>query len=153
MGVNPGRSKSILNVKKSKHRLGWCNKNLQARSEFAEKSFCPALLSVKKVCAAVLTVGWFESYLSNRMQQTSCGSELSDALPVTFGVPRGSILGPLLFLVYRNGLPSITNKVNVSLYTDDTVLYYYASDVNDLERNLNEDLLKLAIWLNENKLN
>ena len=97
------------------------------------------------------TVGWFESYLSNRMQQMSCGSELSDALPVTFGVPQGSILGPLLFLVYINDLPSITNKCNVSLYADDTVLYCYASDVNDLEKNLNEDLLKLAIWLNENK--
>jgi hypothetical protein len=60
-------------------------------------------------------------------------------------------LGPLLFLVYLNDLPSITNKCNVSLYADDTVLYCYASDVNDLEKNLNEDLLKLAIWLNENK--
>jgi hypothetical protein len=51
--------------------------------------------------------------------------------------------------VYINDLPSITNKYNVSLYVS---LYCYASDVNDLERNLNEDLLKLAIWLNENKL-
>ena len=46
------------------------------------------------------TVGCFESYLSKRMQQTSCGSELSDALPVTLGVPQGSILGTLLFPVY-----------------------------------------------------
>ena len=62
-------------------------------------------------------------------------------------------VGPLLFLVYINDLPSITcNRCNVSLYADDTVLYCYASDVNDLERNLNEDLLKLAIWLKENKL-
>ena len=110
------------------------------------------LHKLKAMGVSSSTVGWFESYLSNRMQQTSCGSELSDALPLTFGVPQGSILGPLLFLVYINDLPSITNKCNVSLYADDTVLYCCASDVNDLEKNLNEDLFKLAIWLNENKL-
>ena len=89
------------------------------------------LHKLKAMGVSSSTVGWFESYLSNRMQQTSCGSELSDALPVTFGIPQGRILGPLLFLVYINDLPSITNKCNVSLYADDTVLYCYASDVND----------------------
>ena len=93
------------------------------------------LHKLKAMGVSSSTVGCFESYLSNRMQQMSCGSELSDALPVTFGVPQGSILGPLLFLVYINDLPSITNKCNVSLYADDTVLYFYASDVNDLEIN------------------
>ena len=86
------------------------------------------------------------------MQRTSCGSELSDALPVNFGVPQGSILGPLLFLVYINDLPSITSNCSVSLYADDTVLYCYSSNVTELENNLNEDLLRLSNWLNENKL-
>ena len=97
-------------------------------------------------------VQWFQSYLSHRKQHTSYGKEISGPLPVTYGVPQGSILGPLLFLVYINDLPTAVNHCSVSLYADDTVLYCYASNIKDLENALNEDLSRTALWLHRNKL-
>ena len=64
-----------------------------------------------------------------------------------------SILGPLLFLVYINDLPTAVNHCSVSLYANDTVLYCYSGpNVKDLENALNEDLSRIALWLNRNKL-
>ena len=95
---------------------------------------------------------WFESYLNGRMQCTSCGPELSDLLPVTHGVPQGSILGPLLFLIYINDLPTVIKHSEVALYADDAVLYCYDSNPAGLECALNADLHAIASWLNDNKL-
>ena len=95
---------------------------------------------------------WFTSYLSNQKQRTSCENELSEALPVTFGVPQGSILGPLLFLVYINDLSSAIKHSEVSLYADDTVLYCFSKEPHKLESKLNEDLYNVALWLKANKL-
>ena len=63
---------------------------------------------------------WFESYLSNRSQCVSINNSLSNCLPVLSGVPQGSILGPLLFLVYINDLPSVISSSNTFIFADDT---------------------------------
>ncbi|CAB3993693.1 Hypothetical predicted protein [Paramuricea clavata] len=68
-------------------------------------------------------LNWFRSYLKDRRQQTTVPGATSSALPVTSGVPQGSILGPLLFLLYQNNLPNFINHSKIATFADDTKIY------------------------------
>ena len=99
-----------------------------------------------------MSLSWFKSYLSNRTQQVvinDCSSVNGDVL---CGVPQGSILGPLLFLLFINDLPLSLNDspISVDLYADDTTLYSSASDKTSLETNLQNVLDLVHIWCLEN---
>ena len=65
------------------------------------------LNKLKGLGVAGKSLAWFRSYLSGRTQQTTCENDLSPPAKITVGVPQGSILGPLLFLVYINGIQSV----------------------------------------------
>ena len=95
---------------------------------------------------------WFESYLSNRSQYVFCNGVKSDILNITCGVPQGSVLGPLLFLLYINDLPNISSKLNFFLFADDTNIYYESDDLKELEKTVNQELKLLSQWLNVNRL-
>ena len=71
---------------------------------------------------------------------------------MSVGVPQGSMLGPLLFIVYINDLSSLDLESKVILYADDTVLYYSSKDIKDLENKLNADLVVLSRWFYDNLL-
>ena len=112
------------------------------------------LHKLKSVGLSEVTVNWFQSFLANRKQRTSVGDTLSVAAPITVGVPQGSIfnLGPLLFLIYVNDLPSCQLASEIILYADDAVIYYSSTDMLDLESKLNSDLATISNWFSSNLL-
>lgn len=88
---------------------------------------------------------WFRNYLTDRFQHVTVNSTLSQGLWVECGVPQGSTLGPLLFIIYINDLTSyITN--NVILFADDTVVYSADKNYNTAVSNLQKDLDIFALW-------
>ena len=97
------------------------------------------------------SLSWFHSYLTSRRQITSINDKLSTSLPVTVGVPQGSILGPLLFIIYVNDMPNVIKHCKIILYADDT-LYYSSTSANDINKYVNEDLNLISQWLADNLL-
>ena len=93
---------------------------------------------------------WFTSYLDNRKQFCRVDGTSSDVRGLNCGVPQGSCLGPLLFLIYINDLPFSLQKSHVSMY--DTAISLSSKSIDDLQNDLNLDLLKLQDWLHANKL-
>ena len=95
---------------------------------------------------------WFKSYLSNRMQCTEIGNTRSKFDYVKCGVPQGSVLGPLLFLLYINDIILSSSICKFTLFADDTSLFYSHENKDEGAKILNDELSKIADWLAANKL-
>ena len=93
----------------------------------------------------------FESYLTNRSHFVKVNGVRSLLQYILYGVPQGSILGPLLFLIFINDLPDATTLF-VKLFADDTFLCAENADFKLLESEVNKELGKVADWLLANKL-
>ena len=98
------------------------------------------------------TLEWFKSYLNQRVQYVTYKSTNSKSLNIPCGVPQGSVLGPLLFILYSNDIPNSLKYSKSILFADDTTVYISGEDVTDLFRCLNHDLSKLNDWFKANKL-
>ena len=99
---------------------------------------------------------WFASYLSNRFQSVKIGSHFSNWMPLIYGVPQGSVLGPLIFTMYVKPLCNILTKHNMHFYAyaDDTQVYTDCAydDVSSATKKLESCLIEVKKWMTENKL-
>ena len=95
---------------------------------------------------------WFYSYLTDRKQYVTYNGMSSNTKNVMRGVPQGSILGPLLFLVYINDLCSVCEYATPILFADDTNLFCSGKDLQTIQMEINTALTKISTWLKVNKL-
>ena len=97
-----------------------------------------------------ISLQWFTNYSSNRQQRVILDHVYSDWSIVMRAVPQGSVLGPLLFIIYMNDLPTVLQHSHINLFADDIALYVIHSDPCTVQTYLNHDLSLIFQWVTSN---
>ena len=96
---------------------------------------------------------WFKQYLTNRTQCVRLGYSLLDIKPISIGVPQGSVLGPILFLLYVNDLPQHIKNELCNMFADDTIIYSSGQSISDIQSKLQLAIVDSVIpWYESNRL-
>ena len=95
---------------------------------------------------------FFKHYLSGRKQRVNVNGQESSFLNILFGVPQGSILGPILFLLFINDLPTCLRHCECNLFADDTVIYTMSGDKQSAMTDLQSDINNIYDWFKRNRL-
>ena len=133
------------------HKYG-CGIFIDLRKAFDTVNHNILLIKLEHYGIRGAALKWFKSYLSDRKQYVYHNGESSKLKDVTCGVPQGSVLGPLLFLLYINDLPNISKVLDFYLFADDTNIYCEANTLDELQIIINKELKELRTWLIVNRL-
>ncbi len=95
---------------------------------------------------------WFKDYLSSRTQAVASNGSMSELKPMYTGVPQGSVLGPILFLIFINDLPDCLLCTACNIYADDTELHCCGNTITEVEETLQHDVHNLGKWFHDNRL-
>ena len=95
---------------------------------------------------------WIESYLNDRKFYVSLNGNNSSSKILNIGIPQGSILGPLYFIIYNNELPKVSNILSTTLFADDTNFSISNNNYEVMKSILNEELVKVEDWTTANRL-
>ena len=141
--------KIIDSIAKKEHTVGVF---MDLSKAFDTMDHCILIRKLKTYGVRGTVLSWFEDYLRNRQQYVIFKSKKSNISTVKCGVPQGSILGPLLFLIYMNDIVNASPLLTYVLFADDTNVFYSHTDFNILITTLNLELNKLSSRFKSNKL-
>ena len=95
---------------------------------------------------------WFKQYLTDRTECVRLGNSLSDIKPISIGVPQGSVLGPILFLLFVNDLPQHMKNEQCNMFADDTIIYSSGQSISEIQSKLQMAIDSVIPWYESNRL-